>query len=86
MVTHSHRYRLYTSGKLDTWSNGRCKICQRFLGLHQIKFCSKHALTRDNRSHNELQNPVKYYSFQVIRDLIGMSLPQYLSNELRVYV
>jgi len=36
--TYIHHYK---SRSLDTWIQRRCIICQRFLSLKQIKYCSR---------------------------------------------
>jgi hypothetical protein len=33
--------RYYSHNVLETWIQGRCLICQRFLGLRQEKHCSR---------------------------------------------
>jgi hypothetical protein len=42
MVWSSSGYRTFNrSGDVVTWIQRRCKICQRFLGKKEIKFCDR---------------------------------------------
>lgn len=55
---------------VSTWSQTRCRICNRFLGRNQVKYCSKHKYTvavrnwlQRHRTHfNTYQN--EYYHKQ----------------------
>jgi len=79
----------YGSVKLVAWMQRRCKICGRFIGGVKQFLCKpcyekRHArLTEIN--HLECRNQVQYYGIQTIYELIGISIPTYLRNNLRSY-
>ena len=55
MVSHGSRIRTYINAYVDgkrtqivsTWSQNRCKICQRFLGKRQLGYCAVHATIKE---------------------------------------
>ena len=82
-------FRNYSNGKLSTWSQRRCIICQRFLSNDQNRYCKEHGLKihkeRCKKNMKEIWHLVESYSLKSIRDLISVQLPNYLWDELRGY-
>jgi hypothetical protein len=87
---------LYKHGKLVSWSQRRCFDCQRFLGKFQKKYCVKCGIKHNNISISvsKSRNPIFYkeislidtecrrYSYEVVKDFIGMPLSNNMLNSL----
>jgi hypothetical protein len=91
------RDRYYSDGKLKTWSQRRCIICQRFLTINQKRFCDKHNINplwkiNDLKAHRVkyalnqeeylIKREVRRYSYICIKDFIDMCLPHKLRADL----
>ena len=88
-------YRTYTHHKrgqqeLVTWMQRRCKVCGRFIGGSKQFLCElcyiKQHKQQNKQSHFERRDQVQYYSFETIKDIIDLPIPDYLRNNLRGYM
>jgi hypothetical protein len=77
---------------LLTWSQRRCKICQRFLGVRERVYCSVHRKLTEkysNRSeycrlYSLIDKEIRRCSYNTIKNFIGMELPSSYRNKLGV--
>jgi len=58
--------------RLVSWSQKRCKICQRFLSLKQIKYCDRCAdkVHREQSIKSSKENYPKHFSKHRLRNLV----------------
>jgi hypothetical protein len=88
-VTGSRAYQIISHGKdniehkLLTWSQRRCKKCQRFLSKKEIKLCKRCYNKLSKLWHFERDTPTKQYSLKSIENFIEVSIPIWLREELK---
>ena len=82
--------RLFSHGKLKTWTQERCEDCQRFLSRFQKKVCNECSKKRNNvliynmqrytkkpeyRESVLLRNESLKYSYYAIRSFLSIDFP-----------
>lgn len=90
------RYKVYTRSssnekyRVKSWIDKRCRKCGRFIGGIKQFLCNRCYKKRHSKltkiNHFERRDQVNYYSMLTIHKVIGISIPMYLRNSLKVYL